>query len=289
MINFLKYTKLYAFISILVISVGMTSLFMYGPKLSIDFTGGAILNYSFNKPVSEGEVVNILVKNSLSIVDESRQSPTRILIRTKLISDEKEALVRKDLEKKLGVKIKLLRFETVGPTLGEEVMRKTLAASFVAIIGILLYLTFAFKRMNYGVAAVVAMFHDFLVVVGCYSIISHFFGAEMDTLFVTALLTTLSFSVHDTIVVFDKIREHEKYSSLPLTIMANKAFTETVVRSVNNSLTIVLMLVPLMIFGGSSIRFFAVALLIGTITGMYSSPFVATPFLVFLESRRKVK
>src|SRR3989344_3489475 len=239
MINFLKYTKLYAFISILVISVGMTSLFMYGPKLSIDFTGGAILDYSFNKPVSEGEVVNILVKNSLSIVDESRQSPTRILIRTKLISDEKEALVRKDLEKKLGVKIKLLRFETVGPTLGVEVMRKTLAASFVAIIGILLYLTFAFKRMNYGVAAVVAMFPDF-------------FGAEMDTLFVTALLTTLSFSVHDTIVVFDKIREHEKYSSLPLTIMANKAFTETVVRSVNNSLTIILMLVPLMIFGGRS-------------------------------------
>lgn len=287
MIDFLKYTKLYALISLLVILTGWSSIFFFGPNLSIDFTGGAILEYGMNKPVTDANLRSTFQKNAVSVVSITPEKNNVYLIRTKLIDETKEVNVRLALQKALTVKIKSLRFETVGPTLGAEIVQKTLVASFVAIIGILLYLTFAFKRVNYGVAAVVAMLHDFLVLVGTYSLLSHFFGAEIDTLFVTALLTTLSFSVHDTIIVFDKIREYEKHSGLPFATMANKAFTETVVRSINNSLTILLMLVPLTLFGGSSIRFFAAALLIGTLTGMYSSPFVATPVLVWLEKRRK--
>jgi preprotein translocase SecF subunit len=118
-----------------------------------------------------------------------------------------------------------------------------------------------------------------------YAVLARF-GAEIDTLFITAVLTTMSFSVHDTIVMFDKIREYKKTSGLDIEILANKALTETIVRSVNNSLTIILMLVPLTFFGGDAVKFFAAALLIGTVTGTYSSPCIATPLLVLLERRR---
>ena len=132
------------------------------------------------------------------------------------------------------------------------------------------------------------MIHDFLVVLGSYSLLSHFFGAEVDTLFVTAVLTSLSFSVHDTIIVFDKIREYRKRDTITaFSVLANKAFTETIVRSLNNSLTTMLMLGALILLGGASTRFFVSALLIGIITGTYSSPFVATPLLDMLERRKR--
>jgi preprotein translocase subunit SecF len=162
-------------------------------------------------------------------------------------------------------------------------------AVLFASLGILAYMTYAFKKVKHGLAAVIALGHDFLVLVGSYSLISHFFGAEVDTLFITAILTTMSLSVHDTIVVFDKIREYERTTVLPIEVLVNKALTETLVRSTNNSLTIILMLVPLTFVGGETIRFFAAALLIGSITGIYSSPFVATPILVWLEKNFKNK
>jgi len=180
-------------------------------------------------------------------------------------------------------KVQSLRFETVGPSLGKETVRKTIIASIVAIFGILIYITITFRKLNYGIAAIIATFHDFFVLIGVYALLSHFLGAEVDSLFITAVLTTMAFSVHDTIVVFDKIREYRRTSALSIEILANKALTETMVRSVNNSLTIILMLIPLVIFGTLTLKFFAAALLIGTITGTYSSPFIATPLLVGLE------
>lgn len=149
-------------------------------------------------------------------------------------------------------------------------------------------MSFAFKSFYFAVSAILAMIHDFLVVVGLYSLMSHFFGAEVNTLFVTALLTTMSFSVHDTIVIFDKIREYRvNLESSDVDDYANKALTETLVRSLNNSMTIIFMLLALILLGGSTIRFFIITLLIGTITGTYSSPFVATPILVWLEKRKR--
>ena len=149
-------------------------------------------------------------------------------------------------------------------------------------------MSFAFKGFNFAFAAVLAMFHDLIVVIGTYSLLSHFFGAEIDTMFITAVLTTMSFSVHDTIVIFDKIREyHNEQETLEIESASNQALTETMVRSLNNSMTIVFMLLALTMMGGSTIRFFILTLLIGTITGTYSSPFVATPILVWLEKMKK--
>lgn len=287
MINFLKYTKLYALISLLVIVLGWGSLVKNGANISIDFSGGSVMQYQSDKPLTESQVENVLKKEKVDVVSFSKENNNSFLIKTKLVTDQKEVALREALKKEYKTSVKQLKYETVGPTLGNEMVKKTLIASVLAVIIILTYLTYAFKKLNYGVAAVVAMMHDLLVLVGTYSLLSYYLGAEIDTLFVTAVLTTLSFSVHDTIVLFDKIREYRKQSALPLSTMANRAFTETVVRSINNSLTILLMLVPLTLFGGQSIQFFSAALLIGTVTGMYSSPFVAVPVLVWLEKRKK--
>ncbi|KXK09825.1 MAG: Protein-export membrane protein SecF [Microgenomates bacterium OLB23] len=282
MIDFIRYTKLYFALSIVVISAGLFTLVSQGLNLSIDFTGGSMLEYSFDKNISSNDINKVFEKNNVAVSQITPQNEQRFIIRAATMSETQERAVRDEL------KATQLRFDSVGPLLGSETMQKTLFASVVAVLGILLYISFTFQKLSYGVAAIVALLHDVLVLFGIYALLARF-GAEVDTLFITAVLTTMSFSVHDTIVMFDKIREYKRTSGFGIEVLANKALTETIVRSVNNSLTIVLMLVPLALFGGDAVRFFAAALLIGTITGTYSSPCIATPLLVLLEKRRSTR
>ncbi|MEK7495647.1 MAG: protein translocase subunit SecF [Patescibacteria group bacterium] len=287
MINFLKYRWLYLLISFVVIGIGLFSIAKWGFRYSIDFTGGSNFEFQMNKVVEKSKIQKVLDLNKIPLISFKLQDKS-IILRTKVLDQNKESILKKDLEAKLKIKITVLRSETVGPILGKEAINKTLIASILAVIGILIYMSFAFKSFNFAFSAVLAMFHDLLVVVGVYSLLSNFFGAEVDTMFVTAVLTTMSFSVHDTIVIFDKIREDNKMNeSNNIEEATNKALTETMVRSLNNSMTIVFMLLSLTLMGGSTIRFFILTLLIGTITGTYSSPFVATPILVWLEKIKK--
>ena len=289
MINFLKYRWLYFIISSVVIGMGLFSIVKWGFRYSIDFTGGSNFEFQMNKVVEKSKIQKVLDLNKISVVS-LKQQDKNILLRTKVLDQNEESLLKKDLEAKLKVKVTVLRSETVGSILGKEAINKTLVASILAIIGILIYMSFAFKGFNFAFAAVLAMFHDLLVVVGTYSLLSHFFGAEVDTMFVTAVLTTMSFSVHDTIIIYDKIREyHKEQKILEIESASNQALTETMVRSLNNSMTILFMLLALTLMGGTTIRFFILTLLIGTITGTYSSPFVATPILVWLEKIKKQK
>lgn len=284
MINFLKFTKVYAVISALIIGIGLYAIFGLGMQFAIDFTGGSALEYETSQAVSEDAVRSYLTENEIE-VEELNISDNSIALRSSPMNEVQEAGLREALAAD-GQEITIRQFDTVGPSLGQETIQKTTVASIVAILGILLYVSFTFKKASYGLAAVGAMLHDLLVLFGMYALLGQF-GAEIDALFITAVLTTLSFSVHDTIVVFDKIREYRRTSGLSIDILANKALTETMTRSVNNSITIILMLIPLTLMGGETIQFFAAALLIGTITGTYSSPFVATPLLVFLQKKMK--
>lgn len=287
MINFLKYKFIYFLLSGTVILSGLYSIAKWGYTYSIDFAGGTNLEYQTDKKINLDKARKVFITNNIEII-EITQKDRIIITRTKVIREQEEQKLKVDLEKNLKTKITVLRSETVGPVLGKETMKKTLIASVLAILGILVYMSFTFKGFNYALAAVLAMFHDLLVVVGSYSLLSHFFGAEMDTMFVTAVLTSMSFSVHDTIIIFDKIREYRNVEGkIEIEYGANKALTETMVRSINNSMTIIFMLLALTLLGGSTIRFFVATLLIGTITGTYSSPFVATPILVWLERRKK--
>lgn len=287
MIDFLKFKKIYFIFSAIIILSGIFSISMWGFRYSIDFTGGTNLEYQFSKVQEPKKVIEIFKANGVTVV-ESRNKRNIMVLKTKAIDEKKIDFLKNKLEQVLVTDITVLRAETVGPVVGAETLRKTSIATILAVIGILLYVAYAFKNFNFAIAGIIALTHDVLVVVGLYSIFSHFFGAELDMLFVTALLTTMSFSVHDTIIVFDQIREYiQKEGRGNIYVHANRAFTITMVRSLNNSMTILFMLISLVLLGGNSIRFFVFTLLIGTIIGTYSSPFIATPILVWLESKKK--
>jgi len=286
MINFLKYWRQYATISVIVIGIGLFALVRWGFTYSIDFVGGTNVQYSFDTPIDEPSIREVVGRLQYEIVDMSVEK-NEVSMRLTAINEQQEQQLRQELSDYYQSEITIIRSETVGPVIGAETLQKTGIAAIIAIIGILLYVTYAFRNLNFAMAAIVALVHDAVVVVGTYALFSHFLGAQLDTLFVTALLTTMSFSVHDTIVVFDQIRDYRKhYGAGKIEEYANRALTETMVRSLNNSFTIMFMLLALVLLGGSSIRFFALALLVGTITGTYSSPFVATPEAVWFEKMR---
>ncbi|MBI2641123.1 protein translocase subunit SecF [Candidatus Roizmanbacteria bacterium] len=209
MVNFLKYRWLYILISSAVIGIGIFSMIKWGFRLSIDFIGGSNLEYSLRQKGDVSKVKEVLKKNKVEIL-QMTQKDRELFVKAKSLNEKQDAKLNSDLKGALGPYITILRSETVSPILGKEMINKTIIASILAIIGILLYMSFTFKSFYFALSAIIALVHDFLVVVGAYSLFSHFFGAEVDLLFVTALLTTMSFSVHDTIVIFDKIREYGK-------------------------------------------------------------------------------
>lgn len=287
MIDFLRYKIIYFLISAFFLAIGFYSIIKWGFNFSIEFTGGTVLQYQLDKEKNLDDIKKIISKNKIEIL-QIKKEKNNLFLKTKPLNRETEKKLKESLEKDLKIKIEVLKSETVGPTIGKEMVKKTITASIIAVLGILLYIGFAFKSFSFAISAIFAMIHDFFIVLGSYSLLSHFFNAQFDTMFVTALLTTMSFSVHDTIVIFDKIREYfQEEGKGDLEYFANKALTETLVRSFNNSMTIIFMLLSLSLLGGLTIRFFALALLIGTITGTYSSPFVATPILILLNKRNK--
>ena len=277
--NWMKLTPIYFLISALVIIPGLFSLARYGLKLSIEFTGGTRL--TLTQVQSDFETILAAFKDYSPNVEN--RSDTSITLKMKTID---QPLAQKQIEslKEENSEITLTDFETIGPALGQETLKKTLNALLLASVLLLAYISFAFKQIKYGVCAVLAMFHDTAVLLGSFSLLGHFAGIEVDLLFVTAVLTILSFSVHDTIVVYDRIRElNKKTKGVTYIELINRAVTETMARSLNNSLTIIFMLLAMFLLGGQSTKYFSLALLIGTITGTYSSTFTAAPLLVAWE------
>lgn len=290
MINFTKYIWLYFMISAVVLLSGGYSLVRYGLRPSIDFSGGTLIEMKVPKKVSMDDVRIAASKMDMEVSSIQQSGESTFLIRTKIETDTRIEQLNESIAS-TGAAALILRKETVGPVLGKELFTKAGTAAILAVMVILLYVAYAFKNIKYGVSAIIALVHDVLVVVGMFSLFGHFYGVEVDTLFVTAILTAMSFSVHDTIVVFDRIREYlRRDRSRPFEEIVNVALTETMNRSVTNSFTIIFMLVALILMGGETIRWFIVALLVGTISGTYSSPFIATPILLLWhrwESRKK--
>jgi len=291
MIRFISFKKIYFVISALVIVPGIVSLFLWKLNLSVDFTGGAIWETGVSAPDArklEGFLGKKQVEEVVSVQSTGDKS---YLIKFKPITEERKNVISDVLAKKYG-EVKETRFETVGPILGGDLIFKTIIGVVLAALFILAYVAYQFKNKMYGISAILAMFHDSLVILGLFSIFGHFFKVEIDTLFVTAVLTILSFSVHDTVVVFDRIRELSRiYPKISFPELVDKAINETIVRSLNNSLTIIFMLLTLLLLGGVTTKWFVIALLIGTISGTYSSTFVAAPLLVvwkeLMEKRKK--
>jgi len=291
----MRYKILYFSISLIVLVPSLISLILFGVKPAIDFTGGALLEVSM-KPMEGKEINETSIREAageeFDLFSIQKTGEGTVLIRSKPLSQEKKSMLIDRFRDALG-EVEEVRFETVGPTIGAELLRKTITAIIIAAILILLYVAYRFREFRYGVCAILAMFHDTFIVLGVFSLLGHFANIEVDTLFVTALLTTLSFSVHDTIVVYDRIRESlKRHPKAAFEDIVNLSVAETLGRSVNNSLTIIFMLVALFLLGGVTTRWFVLALLIGTISGTYSSTFTAAPLLVVWENwlqRRKKK
>ncbi|KXK08032.1 MAG: Protein-export membrane protein SecF [Microgenomates bacterium OLB22] len=255
MISFLRYKIVYLLISLAVIGTGLYFAGLHGYRFSIEFVGGTLLDYQISSPISKADLMLLAQENDIKLNDVLTVDK-KVSLRATPITDQQEKSFREAIVKKTGKPVKVSRYETVGPVVGRETLKKTAWAIMLAMVGILCYMTYAFKRWTHGLAAICAMLHDIVVVLGLYAVFGYIWGAEVDLLFVTALLTTLSFSVHDTIVVFDKIREYQRTTKGTLEELADRALTQTMVRSINNSLTIILMLIPLSLFGGELIRFF---------------------------------
>ncbi|MCL5746893.1 MAG: protein translocase subunit SecF [Patescibacteria group bacterium] len=280
---------LYFLLSLIVIIPGVISLLLFGLNLSIDFTGGTMITVSVPKQADQkaaNSVAGILQKEGLR-VSSTQTSSNLVLVRTQLMDQTQDKRFVSDLGNRIkGAKQE--EFESIGPTIGAETTTNAILAVIIASLFIILYITWSFRKVpkpassfRFGICAIIALVHDVLVVVGIFAILGHFFGVEVDSLFLTALLTVIGFSVHDTIVVFDRIRENlRRVSGLPFSKVVNESILQTLDRSLNTSLTVVLVLLALLLFGGDSIRWFVVALLVGVISGTYSSIFNASPLLV---------
>ncbi len=283
----MKFRPLFFLISFSLIAISVFSMIKWGFRSSIDFAGGSIwemqapsINYdSLNQVFTDSEI------SSLTI---SQLPENRYLLKFENISQDKRLEIE---EKIMGIdgNYQQFRFETLGPSMGKELLKKTVIAIILSSLTLLVFIGRRFKEYSFGLSAILAMFHDTFVLIGAFSLFGHFFGAELDALFVTAVLTTLSASVHDTVVIFDRIRELKRSNYQSDWIdLANQAITETLTRSINNSMTIIFMLFALVVLGGDITRWFALALLVGTLLGTYSSTGVAIPLVIFLKKRTKL-
>ena len=296
--NIIKYKNWFFTLSLVVIMPGIFALFVWGLKLGIDFAGGTLWEIEFSdKEISTQTLQTFLEEENVKVTQVTKTGQQTMLVKMFTTDDEEIVKIKQNVGKNVG-EYQDLRLETVGPTVSRELTQKAFAAVSLSILAILAYITWAFRKipkptssLSFGICTIIALVHDVIVVVGIFSILGHFLKIEIDSLFITALLTVIGFSVHDTIVVFDRIRENlNKYSEAPFEQVVNHSLVQTLGRSLNTSLTAVFVLAALFLFGGHSIKNFVLALLVGIISGTYSSIFNAAPLLVVWNNvMRKVK
>ena len=284
--NIVGKRKMWFVISIILILPGTIALILWGLKPGIDFTGGQEIEVAGE--VSQSELSDIISKTGVKEITVTTSGSDRLVARFSDKEVENPENVRQNIKTLLAEKnLTETAYSSVGPSVSRDITRNALFGVGLASIAILLYIAFAFRNTpppvspwSFGATAIIALLHDALFLLGIFAILGHFFGVQVDALFVTAILTVIGFSVHDTIVVYDRIRENLRKLNKPFEEVVNISINETLARSLNTSVTVVLVLSAFYMFGGESIKYFVLALLIGIISGTYSSIFNASPLLV---------
>ncbi|KKW37068.1 protein-export membrane protein SecF [Candidatus Peribacteria bacterium RIFOXYC2_FULL_55_14] len=298
--SLLRPAKYFLTISTTLVLVSVVLLFVPGPVLSIDFTGGTLVEVSTPEEITKDALSAVLGtfpgETPLGNVAVSRTKDGSYLMRMRDLSNEEHLALFGHLERELG-NITERQFTTIGPTVGASLKQRSIWALLIATIAIILYLAMVFRRVpgrlspwSFGITAILALLHDTLLTLGIFTILSHTTSFQLDTLFVTALLSIMGYSVNDTIVIFDRIRSNlyeggnrgENFA-----VLADRSLKETVSRTLNTGTGALIMLFVLFFFAAESIRWFILALIIGTVIGTYSSFFVATPILVYWRNRTR--
>lgn len=295
--NLVKNQKYFLSFSGVLIVCGLLAILIWGLKPGLDFTGGSLLEVSWQGARPDNQVVEQKIS---SLVEKPVLIPAgenSLIIKMKAVDEPTHQQILLSLKELGGGGDKVIekRFEMIGPTVSAELKTKSFLAIVFVLFAIILYIAFAFRKVSrpisswkYGVCAVLALFHDVIIPTGVFAILGHFLGVEVDTMFVTALLTVLGFSVHDTIVVYDRIRENLlKFPRETFEEVVNRSVNQTAVRSVNTSLTVLLVLLATFFFGGESVKYFVLTLIIGVVFGTYSSIFIASPLLVIWNRAAK--
>ncbi len=287
-----KYRKIFYAISALLVIISIVAMVAWGFNLSIDFKGGSILEVTYTQTRPSLEQVKPAL-TALKIGDYSLL-PTGdkgYVLRTKEITPAQKTVVEGILSQAGKFPLQEQRFDSIGPLLGQESKNKSIISLTLVILAIVLFIAFAFRKVSkpisswvYGIVAIIALIHDVIVPTGVFVILGHLKGIEIDTLFVTALLVILGFSIHDTIVVFDRVRENLKHGGKKtFEQIVGESISQTFTRSINTSLTVLLSLLVLYFIGSAATRNFVLALLVGITAGTYSSIFIGSPLLVTIE------
>ncbi len=292
MLNIIGNRKYYFIFSSILIGLSLIALAAWGLKLSIDFTGGAVSEVSFAAPPEKAQMEEVLKDLDLGSKSITPSGNNEFIIKIKTIDEETHQKMVSAIKAKF-TDAKELKFDSIGPVIGAELKTKAVWAVLTGILGIGLYVSWAFRKVSrpvsswkYGVVSVAALFHDTIVPVGLFAYLGHHAGVEVDIAFIAAILTILGYSINDTIVVFDRIRENLiKHNIKDFETVVNKSVNQTLIRSFNTSLTVIIVLLALYVFGAESLRYFALAMIIGVTVGTYSSIFIASPLLVEWQKR----
>lgn len=287
--NIIGYRRLWYSISGVLLVASIAAVSVWGLRQGIDFTGGSLVELRFAQRPALEEIITA-IPEEYGHVAIAPLGDTQVSLRLKELNQEEHQKLLAVLgEKFTGVTEQ--RFTSIGPTVGEELREKSFWAIGTVLLAIVLYIAWAFRKVSrpvsswqYGITAIIALFHDVFIPVGIFAALGHFRGVEIDTLFITGILTVLGFSIHDTIVVFDRTRENLLHSNESYAVIVNRSLNETLARSINTSLTTLLVLLTTYFFGGESIRYFVLTLIVGIIFGTYSSIFIASPLLVSWHS-----
>jgi preprotein translocase subunit SecF len=288
MIDFIGKRKWYFLVSGVIILVGIISLLAVGLDLGIEFTGGEQVTVRFEREVDQGELRDELANLGYDDAIVQGTGQGGFMVTTTLLSDADVVQIRQALSRRFGEEPDITDPYAISGSVAREIAGDAAIAVLVAAIGILLYVTWAFRRLlkpfRFGVCAIIALLHDVLVVLGVFSILGALFHIQIDAMFITGVLTVIGYSVNDTIVVFDRIRENTlKSPGTPMKTTVNNSIMETLGRSLNTSLTTLLVLMALLLLGGATLQNFVLVLLIGVITGTYSSICIASQLLVVWE------
>lgn len=287
-ITFSKYRKVFYTLSTILALISLVSIFVFGLNLGIDFTGGSVLEVVFDKELPNlEEAREVLAPFELGDFVLQQQGEKGLLLKMKTIDGETKEKILNVFDELSPIKVGAVNFESIGPAIGKELESKTKVVIVVALLAVLIYIAFSFRKVSrpvksyiFGLTSLIALFHDVLISLGVFVFLGKFLGVEITIPIITAFLTVFGYSINDSVVVFDRIRENllkDKETDFSLTI--DKSLNQSLSRSINTSFTTMIALLAIFFFGGTSLKFFALSLILGIGLGTYSSLFLAAPLL----------